>query len=72
MDPITLGVLAAIAIGIVALLVTVFVVRAWIRTLKMMMKLAFYGFVTLLVLAAGGAGVAYFLYGDQIRAMLAG
>ncbi|MEZ4318399.1 MAG: hypothetical protein R3F61_12885 [Myxococcota bacterium] len=72
MDPVTLGILGGIAVVLILLLLTVWVVRAWIRTLKLMMKLAFYGFVTLVIVGAVAAGAAWFLYGDQIRLMLAG
>ncbi len=71
MDPVTLGVLAVLLVGIVGLVVLALVVRAWIRTLKWMIKLAFYATVTLLVVSAIGAGVAWVVYGDQLRAMWA-
>ena len=71
MDPITLGVLAVLFVGIVGLLVLALVVRAWIRTLKWMVKIAFYGTLTLLVLGGVGAGVVWILYGEQLRAMWA-
>ena len=72
MDPVTVGILLLLVVGIFGILAVIFVIRAWIRTLKLMVKLAFYGFVTLVVVGAVGAGVAWVFYGDQIRALLAG
>jgi hypothetical protein len=71
MDPITLGVVALLFIGIVVLLVGAFIVRAWIRTVKWLARLAFYGTLAALVCAGVGAGVVWVLYGEQLRAMWA-
>jgi len=72
MDPVTLGIVVTLVLGIVLTLALVMMVRAWIRTLKLVIKLVFYGLVGSVLFAAVAAVVAWVLYGEQIQAMLAG
>lgn len=67
MDPLTLGLIAALVLG---LLLAAVLIRAWIRGMIRMVKMVIWGGLSLLVLLAIGGAVTWFLYGDQIRAAL--
>ena len=70
MDPVTLGVLGALFVGLLAIVVVAWLIRAWVRSMVRMAKLLIWGGLTLLFLGAIAAAGVWFVYGEQIRAAL--
>lgn len=67
MDPLTLGLIAALLLGV---LLAGVLIRAWIRGMIKMVKMLIWGSLSLLVLLAVAGAITWFLYGEQIRAAL--
>lgn len=71
MDPLSLAVLGALFVGLLVVVVAAWIVRAWVRSMMRMVKLAIWAGFTLLFLAIIAAAAVWFLYGDAIRAAMA-
>lgn len=71
MDPITIAVLVGVVVLILGAGLVFILIRAWLRTMAKMLKLAVYLVLFLVVAGAIGSGVVYLKYPDQVNAVLA-
>lgn len=69
-DPLSLAVLGALFVGLLVLVLVAWIVRAWVRSMVRMVKLAIWAGFTLLFVGIIVAAGVWFLYGDAIRAAM--
>lgn len=70
MDPLSLAVLGALFVGLLLVVIAAWIIRAWVRSMVRMVKIAIWAGFTALFLGIIAAAAVWFLYGDAIRAAM--